>query len=675
MDPTPLPSGARFGRYVIDHVLGRGSFGVVYAARRDDLPRLVALKVLHRELSHHAEVVARFHTEARAIAELKHPHIVDVHDVGAHDGVPFIAMELLEGETLGHRIDRENVLSLDVALDLLFPIFSAVSAVHARGFVHRDIKPDNILLAEILPGRLHPKLLDFGVAKVSARGRGMTRTGAAVGTPYYMSPEQAEEAREADAASDQWSLAVLLYRAITGSYPFDGRSVVKILHAIIEDAPLLPSTLLPTCPAVVERALLRALSKSPARRYPNIRAFGSVLLPFASRRTREDWRLEFVDTEARTLQTEQSSRPQTQRGPVFQVIQAAMRPPDASSMYDDEQPTEVNVDAARVGDTVPNGILPMVFPTPPIAPLPPTSLGAPQRAYAPPMGPPLADVRGAFPTPVSRPPAPLEFADQVSPRPSAPQSTFSFGSHSVNPLDEARSTRRMVYAAAFVAVASVFACVVVYARSHLREPTVSPTPRPASAATSTATMLSPTIQGSRPTATAEAPVAASSDAGAIAAVVAETRAPPRRGSAHTRPSSHPATPQPEVAPPPAAPRAAELLRLPEEEAAPAEGGAGLPERLTRSQINAVLRGATRDIERCGGRGSGTILVSFAVSGDGVPNNIEVSGTLGRGDTQTCVLNVVQALTFPQSLQGVARISQQYRVGVIDQHDTALEPVR
>ncbi len=607
MNTRSIPPGGRFGRYIIDHVRGSGTFGVVYAARREDLPRLVALKVLHAELARSPEVVRRFKVEAHTISELRHPHIVDVHDVGALQGVPFLAMELLDGETLRARLEREGRLPLNVALDLLLPIFSAVSAVHARGVVHRDIKPDNIVLAATLLGRLHPKLLDFGVAKVRGDGPGLTRTGVAIGTPYYMSPEQAEEAREVDAASDQWALAALLYRCVTGAHPFEGRSVVKILHAIIEDAPPPPSTLLPSCPAAVERALLRALSKAPAERFPSVRAFGMVLLPFSSRRTQEDWRDEFVDTEAATGEldpppsTGPAPRPQTRQGPTFQALMNASPVGAAPALYEDDVRTAVN-DRTAAHDTVPSDA--------PAAP------------------------------PVIHPIAPLGLAPSVAavavpPPPVTQAGTLSMGAHALKLAPKPDRTRRRVVLAGVLAFASVLASAVVTLDANQRARTF----------VATITRLPPrrVTQPAPPSPRAPPAVEALPPAAATGSAAASEHATShhRRGSSrHARDDRDPA------------------VRPVEAE----HEGAGIApsERLSDEGVREVMRAARGDVERCAGGRTGQLVVSVTVTREGVADPVAISGGMELSDhARSCVLDAVRALRFPRTSEGSRRVPHLY----------------
>ena len=164
-DSTALASGSSFGRYIIRRSLGAGAFGAVYEATQQPLGKRVALKVLHAAQIHNAEVLQRFTAEAEATAKLRHPNVVDVLDLGAHEGVPFIAMEFLEGESLGGRLHREGRLSASSTIELLLPVVSAVATVHDSSIVHRDLKPDNIFLSVPRPGKVVAKVLDFGIAK------------------------------------------------------------------------------------------------------------------------------------------------------------------------------------------------------------------------------------------------------------------------------------------------------------------------------------------------------------------------------------------------------------------------------------------------------------------------------------------------------------------------------
>lgn len=292
--PVSSP-GTVFGPYLIVRLLGTGAFGAVYEALRRPVGKRVAIKLLHPDMAQNPEMSARFVREAQAAAQLAHPHIVDVFDVGVEGGVPFMAMEYLEGETLTARLRREKALAVTTAVDLMLPIISAVGAVHAAGIIHRDLKPGNLMLAAPRPGVVHPKLLDFGIAKVQDHGDedGLTRTRAVLGTPQYMSPEQVRESRNIDARSDQFSLGVILYECLAGRKLFDGDSVFEVLHQVVYAPIVPPARLRGDIPVGVDRAVMRALERDPAQRFPSVTDLGRALLPFASEVTRNTWSDEF----------------------------------------------------------------------------------------------------------------------------------------------------------------------------------------------------------------------------------------------------------------------------------------------------------------------------------------------------------------------------------------------
>ena len=222
-----LASGARLGPYEILGALGAGGMGQVYRARDLKLGREVAIKVLSPELASDSERLRRFEREARAIAALNHPHICVLHDVGRHDGIDFLVMEYLEGETLAERVDR-GALPLSQTLEYAMQISDALDKAHRAGIVHRDLKPRNIMLT-----KAGAKLLDFGLAKLRAPlagsadsvlpTRDLTAQGAIVGTLQYMAPEQLE-GKDADSRADLWALGAVLYEMVTGKKALRGRA-------------------------------------------------------------------------------------------------------------------------------------------------------------------------------------------------------------------------------------------------------------------------------------------------------------------------------------------------------------------------------------------------------------------------------------------------------------------
>src|SRR5262245_41499890 len=216
-NPPPVPDAVSttFGKYELLGELGRGGMGVVYKAREAKLDRIVAVKMILSSQFASSEQVERFHAEARACARLPHPHIVQVFEVGELHGQPFFAMEFIEGRGLDSRI-QERPLDPDEAVRLLIPIVRAVGHLHAHGLIHRDLKPGNVLIDRA--GR--PVLTDFGLAKILADTEShLTTTGAILGTPSYMAPEQAA-AKPVTPATDVYSLGAILYECLTGRPPF-----------------------------------------------------------------------------------------------------------------------------------------------------------------------------------------------------------------------------------------------------------------------------------------------------------------------------------------------------------------------------------------------------------------------------------------------------------------------
>jgi serine/threonine-protein kinase len=268
--------------------LGVGGFGVVYEARHEFTGARVALKVLHPQHAHDPRVRERFVREARAAAEVRHPHVVEIYEVGEAAETVYIAMRYLEGPSLAAQIDAHGAMALADALDVMLPVLSAVQAAHEVGIIHRDLKPDNVVLARE-DHRLHPTLLDFGIAKLSDASVAMTQTNMVFGTAHYMSPEQARDTKTASAQSDLWSLGVMLFECVTGDVPWPGESLVAVQIHMLEHAEVSARQRVPALPESFDAALRGALRRDPAERYPSVRAFALALLPFARSSTRLKW--------------------------------------------------------------------------------------------------------------------------------------------------------------------------------------------------------------------------------------------------------------------------------------------------------------------------------------------------------------------------------------------------
>jgi len=262
------------GQYDIQRLLGRGGMGAVYLARERSLDRLVAIKILPPETAADADSRERFRREARTAAKLTHPNIVPLYAFGDVDGMLYFVMGYVRGESLADRMRREGKLPADQARRIIKEVADALDHAHRQGVVHRDIKPDNILLDDE-SGR--PMLTDFGVAKARASGATLTEVGAVVGTPYYMSPEQASGARDIDGRSDLYSLGVMGYQMLAGRLPFEGESFQDVIvqHVTQEPAPL--SALVPEVPADLTAAVMRCLAKEPGKRWADAESLETAI--------------------------------------------------------------------------------------------------------------------------------------------------------------------------------------------------------------------------------------------------------------------------------------------------------------------------------------------------------------------------------------------------------------
>jgi serine/threonine protein kinase len=266
------------GRYRLESILGTGGTSTVYRAVHTFTNRSVALKLLKPEHSRDRDLVARFLKEARVASTIIHPHVVAILDMGTDEDCTFLAMELLSGESLAARLARIGALSPETAITLLRPLMEAITVAHDKGIVHRDIKPDNVLVGDRGDGIERAVLLDFGMAKTTESAWGhMTQSGVLVGTPYYMSPEQAEGADDLGPATDVWSMGVLLYRALSGDLPFAGSTPTALLLAIARGDHVPLGTRAPSLPPPIAAWVEGALSTDRSARYPDMRAMLDAL--------------------------------------------------------------------------------------------------------------------------------------------------------------------------------------------------------------------------------------------------------------------------------------------------------------------------------------------------------------------------------------------------------------
>lgn len=274
-------------KYRVERVLGKGGMGIVLAVRHEQLGELFALKTMLPDALDNPESIERFLREARACARLKGEHVARVHDVGnLKDGTPYMLMEYLEGDDLGHVVERSGALPLEEAVLYVVQACEAVAEAHANHIIHRDLKPSNLFLARRPNGSPCVKVLDFGISKEINGGdkasAKLTKTGQFMGSPMYMSPEQMTDVKTADARSDIWSLGVILYELATGRAPFEAEAVTMVVTKVLLSRPESPSTVRPGLPSAFDAVVMRCLDKQPDGRYQSARDLMADLVPLVA---------------------------------------------------------------------------------------------------------------------------------------------------------------------------------------------------------------------------------------------------------------------------------------------------------------------------------------------------------------------------------------------------------
>jgi serine/threonine-protein kinase len=272
---TDARLGTEVAGYRIEEAIGRGGMGIVYRAEQIELGRKVALKLLAPEQAGNASVRARFEHESRLAAALDHPNIVPLYEAGEVDGVLFISMRYVEGTDLRALLNREGRIEPERAVDITGQIADALDAAHARGLVHRDVKPGNILISldvdDVAGGPEHCYLTDFGLTKELSSPVALTATGTFVGTIDYVAPEQIDGAPP-DGRGDQYALACVLFECLTGHTPFVRDQEIVVMWAHLRDAPPSVSAERPDLPAGIDDVIARAMAKAPAERYASCAA-------------------------------------------------------------------------------------------------------------------------------------------------------------------------------------------------------------------------------------------------------------------------------------------------------------------------------------------------------------------------------------------------------------------
>jgi serine/threonine-protein kinase len=271
------------GKYRIVRLLGEGGMGAVYEGENVRIHRRVAIKVLHSNVAENVDAVARFEREAQAAGRIGSDHIVEVLDLGnLPEGDRFMVMEYLDGESLSQRIQSRGRLAPQEATPLMVQLLEGLGAAHGAGIIHRDLKPDNVYILRSKKGTGDfVKILDFGISKFnklnSDSGMSMTRTGAVMGTPYYMSPEQAKGSKEMDHRSDLYSAGVILYEAITGQVPFNAETFNELIFKIVLEAPAPPQTHVPDLDPAFSSIMQKSMAREQKDRFQSAQEFSEAL--------------------------------------------------------------------------------------------------------------------------------------------------------------------------------------------------------------------------------------------------------------------------------------------------------------------------------------------------------------------------------------------------------------
>ncbi|MBN1770979.1 MAG: serine/threonine protein kinase, partial [Deltaproteobacteria bacterium] len=270
------------GKYRIVRLIGEGGMGAVYEAEHTLIGRQLAIKLLHPEYANQADIVQRFTREARAATAIRHANIIEVTDMGVTPtGQPFLVMELLEGTSLRRLVEPGKTMAQARLLDVMQQVLDALHAAHDRGIVHRDLKPDNIFLIRHAGRDDFVKVLDFGISKFLGPFGGVssnTRTGSVLGTPQYMSPEQAMGRKDIDHRADLWAVGVMLYEASTGRPPYAGDNYNEVLAGILMNTPPPPRMVYPGVSPALEQVIVKALTRTLEQRYQTAVEFRNALL-------------------------------------------------------------------------------------------------------------------------------------------------------------------------------------------------------------------------------------------------------------------------------------------------------------------------------------------------------------------------------------------------------------
>ncbi|HEX7667966.1 MAG TPA: serine/threonine-protein kinase, partial [Polyangiaceae bacterium] len=281
------------GKYRVDKVLGVGGMGVVVAAHHIQLDEKVAIKFLLPEMLVSKEAVGRFAREARAAVKIKSEHVARVSDVGTlENGAPYMVMEYLQGEDLAAWVQRQGSMPFEQAIEFVLQACEALAEAHSLGIVHRDLKPANLFVIRAADGLFSVKVLDFGISKMKDLGgsgsdMSMTKTATVMGSPFYMSPEQMESAKNADSRADIWAIGVILYELVTGRLPFEAEALPELVVKVLTASPPPIRNFRPDAPLELQEIISKCLERDRNQRYANVAELASALGPLGPKRSRE----------------------------------------------------------------------------------------------------------------------------------------------------------------------------------------------------------------------------------------------------------------------------------------------------------------------------------------------------------------------------------------------------
>ncbi len=317
-----LNVGENVGAYRVVEQLGQGGMATVFKAYHAALDRYVAIKVMHPAFKEDPTFLARFQREARVVAKLEHPNIVPVYDYAEHNGAPYLVMKFIEGETLKAKLAR-GPISLAEALKIVGAVGAGLDYAHKQGILHRDIKPSNVMLAA--DGNIY--LADFGLARIAQAGESTLSSDSLLGTPHYMSPEQAKGVKELDAGTDIYSLGVVMYELVVGRLPYSADTPFAIIHDHIYTPLPLPHAVNPNVPEAIERVLLKALAKERADRFPDVAAMVAAFRHAAATADQASTALPHVVPVSPSVVTPSAT---TRKGPAPEVATGTVVSPPAA---------------------------------------------------------------------------------------------------------------------------------------------------------------------------------------------------------------------------------------------------------------------------------------------------------------------------------------------------------